>query len=386
MKPLRAILVEDVENDALLIQRSLRHGGYDLVTTTVRDGATLSAALTAGEWDVVISDYSLPGFSALRALEIVRSIAGEDLPFIVVSGSVGEESAVEALKAGAGDFIVKSNLDRLLTALDRELRDAQTRRERQAAVQALEEAVHVRDEFLAIASHELRTPLTSLQLQLQRMDRALTGGGDWAGALPSETVTALRNRFDAIARSADRMQGLVERLLDVTRLTTGSRMELVPEQVDLTEVARLSVKRALAGPPASNVPVTIAAPGPVIGFWDRDRIETVVRNLVDNAIKYSNGLPVDITLERTEGDGARLIVVDRGVGIPPEAQRRIFERFERAVPIRHFGGFGLGLWLSRKIVEAHGGRIAVCSEPGEGSTFTLDLPRQVPSADAAVGR
>jgi signal transduction histidine kinase len=386
MKPLRAILVEDVENDALLIQRSLRHGGYDLVATTVSDGATLSAALTAGEWDVVISDYSLPGFSALRALEIVRSIAGEDLPFIVVSGSVGEESAVEALKAGAGDFIVKSNLDRLLTALDRELRDAQTRRERQAAVQALEEAVHVRDEFLAIASHELRTPLTSLQLQLQRMDRALTGGGDWADALPNATVLALRNRFDAIARSADRMQGLVERLLDVTRLTTGSRMELVPEQVDMTEVARVSVKRALAGPPASHVPVTIGAPGPVIGFWDRDRIETVVRNLVDNAIKYSNGLPVDITVERTEDAGARLIVVDRGVGIPPEAQRRIFERFERAVPIRHFGGFGLGLWLSRKIVEAHGGRITVTSAPGEGSTFTLDLPQHVPAADTATAR
>jgi signal transduction histidine kinase len=380
---LRALLIEDSPDDALLIERALRRGGYDLTAVRVDNAASLRAALAqpVPAWDVVISDYGLPGFSALEALQIVRSTVGEDVPFVIVSGSIGEESAVEALKAGAGDFIVKNNLDRLLTALDRELRDAQTRRERRDAVAALQEAVRARDEFLAIASHELRTPLTSLQLQLQRLWRKTgadgasdQGAADAAGAPPMPTGD-LRARLRLISRSADRLQALVERLLDVTRLTTVGRIELLVDDADLSELVRAAVRRMLAteseGPTG---PIAVRAPAPVVGRWDAQRLETVIVNLLDNALKYGRGRAVDVSVEST-AEGGRVTVVDQGIGIPPEDQRRIFERFERAVPIHHFGGFGLGLWLSQQIAKAHGGRIKVESRPGEGSTFVLELPR-----------
>ncbi len=368
MKPLRVVIVEDVPDDALLIELALRRGGYAAETERVQNEAELRAALARGPWQAVISDYSLPSFSALRAMEIVKAEL-DDVPFLIVSGSIGEESAVAALKAGAADFIVKTNLDRLITALDRELRDAQTRRERRDAIEALEEAVRARDDFLAIASHELRTPLTSLQLQLQRVARV------FAAEPPPADGQDLWRGFRTISRSADRMQSLVERLLDVTRLTTVGHLELVRDDIDLSALVQDTVRRTVSSvaPDGASSTVTVHAAEQVSGRWDAQRIEMVIANLVDNALKYGRGKPVEITVEATRG-GGKVTVADHGIGIPPEDQRRIFERFERAVPVRHFGGFGLGLWLARQVIEAHGGHIAVDSRPGEGSTFVLDLP------------
>jgi signal transduction histidine kinase len=372
MKALRAILVEDVADDALLVERALRRGGYLAEVERVQNETELRGAFTEGPWHAVISDYNLPAFSALRALAIVKAELG-DVPFIIVSGSIGEESAVDALKAGAADFIVKTNLDRLITALDRELRDALTRRERRDAIEALEEAVRARDDFLAIASHELRTPLTSLQLQIQRVARAF--------ATPGVTLNPerLRKGWKTISRSADRMQALVERLLDVTRLTAIGHIDLSPDRVDLVKLVQDTVQRTVASvlPETAAIEVKVRGLGAVNGRWDPQRLEMVISNLVDNALKYGGGNPVEVTVEAMPA-GARVTVADRGIGIPVEAQRRIFERFERAVPVRHFGGFGLGLWLARQVIEAHGGRILVESSPGVGSTFVLDLPASPP--------
>jgi signal transduction histidine kinase len=169
------------------------------------------------------------------------------------------------------------------------------------------------------------------------------------------------------------MQSLVERLLDVTRLTSGARIELVCDDVDLSKLVEAAVRRAL-GADAPPAPVLVRAPVPVRVRCDEQRIDMAVSNLVDNAFKYCSGRPIEISVEPTPG-GGRVAVVDHGLGIPIEAQRRIFERFERAVPVKHFGGFGLGLWLARQVVEAHGGSITVESEPGEGSKFALEIPR-----------
>ena len=117
----------------------------------------------------------------------------------------------------------------------------------------------------------------------------------------------------------------------------------------------------------------VEARGPVTGTWDRMRLDTVVTNLLSNAVKYGEGKPVTVRVE-TEGRAARLTVSDHGIGIAKVDQERIFERFERAVPERHYGGFGVGLWVARLVAEAHGGRLQVRSAPGEGSTFLLELP------------
>jgi signal transduction histidine kinase len=115
----------------------------------------------------------------------------------------------------------------------------------------------------------------------------------------------------------------------------------------------------------------------VVGSWDRLRVETVVTNLVSNALKFGGGKPVEVSLRRA-GEVARLSVTDRGIGIAPEEQGRIFEKFECAVPRRHYGGFGLGLWIVRQLVVAHGGTVRVDSQEGHGSTFTVDLPLGAP--------
>ncbi len=230
-----------------------------------------------------------------------------------------------------------------------------------------QDAIRVRDEFLSVASHELKTPLTSLQLQVQSILRALERGR--AAAL---TPDALRDKAGLIDSSVQRMSNLISSLLDIARITSG-RLVLSPADTDLSALARDVCARFSDEARAADVPLVASIEDGVVGRWDAQRLDQIVSNLLSNAIKYGPGQPVDVTLER-RGDVARLEVRDRGIGVPPEDQARIFDQFERAVSTRNYGGFGLGLWISRQIVEAHGGSIAVTSEPGQGATFTVTLP------------
>jgi len=365
VRPLQVLLVEDSEDDALLLALELRRGGYAPAVTRVQSAADLQARLGEGPWDVVISDYSLPRFNGREALRMVRAAGGGEIPFVLVSGHIGEESAVEALKAGAGDFVMKQNLTRLVPAVEREMRDARMRRERRETLEALQRAVAARDQFLSIASHELKTPLTALQLQLQSLQRLLSGDG------PAEQRMAQKVR--TATRSAERLGELVSRLLEVSRLTTG-KLELAPEPLDLALLAREVAGRFAEPLSEGGILLTLRAPAPVHGRWDRGRVETIAASMLSNAIKYGGAKPIELGVEGV-GPLARLWVRDNGIGIAPEDQARIFERFERAVPEHHYGGFGVGLWVARLVAEAHGGRILVESRPGLGSTFTLELPR-----------
>jgi signal transduction histidine kinase len=360
------LVAEDCEDDFVLVTSELRAGGFDVQTERVDTKDGLRRELEKSSWDIVLSDYAMPQFSALDALEIVRASRHANVPFVIVSGSIGEERAVAALREGAANYVLKNNLrSHLVAVVDRELRDAELRRERGDAVEALRRAVSARDEFLSIASHELKTPLTSLQLQVQslleaaRIDRPLSDA-------------RVTSKLASIARSTARLAELVERLLDITRLTSG-RLPLQPEEVDLSALTREVVGRLddLFADARSTVSVDAAAS--VVGRWDRERLATVLANLLANAAKYGAGKEISVAVEHAT-DVACVRVKDRGIGISPADHERIFQRFERAVPERHYGGFGLGLWLSRQIVEAHGGKIAVESVPGEGSTFSVTLP------------
>ncbi|HEY3445100.1 MAG TPA: ATP-binding protein [Myxococcales bacterium] len=221
------------------------------------------------------------------------------------------------------------------------------------------ESVNVRDSFLSIAGHELKTPLTALQLQV----RCLSG---------ETKKQPLEPRVAKVARQCDRLVSLVDELLDVSRITAG-RLRLEVQELDLAEVARERVAGLADELGRADCEVRVVAPAPVVGRWDRLRVEQVVVNLLTNAMKYGCGKPIDLNLTNVQ-DRARLQVRDRGIGIAPEDQARIFARFERAVSSRHFGGLGLGLWIARQVVEAHGGTISVASTPGEGATFTVELP------------
>jgi signal transduction histidine kinase len=227
--------------------------------------------------------------------------------------------------------------------------------------QALQ-AVRVRDDFLAVAGHELRTPLAALVLQAETVL--------WmADNTPPAEV---KERAAAVLKSVGRLVRLVDELLDTSRITTG-RLMLRLENVELVALVKEVVARTSSAGRRATAGVHVQSEGPVEGRWDRARLEQVVTNLLTNALKYGRSGPVDVRIGRSP-DGATLSVRDYGIGIEPADQRRIFERFERGASVQQYGGLGLGLWITREIVEAHRGRITVSSTPGEGATFTVTLP------------
>ncbi len=227
-------------------------------------------------------------------------------------------------------------------------------------------AVQLRDEFLSIAGHELKTPLTALDLQLQSLASAFN-----KGAVLHDTKRWVERLQKTIAQSK-RLAHLIHELLDVSRITSG-HLVLDRESVDLATLAQEVVERHASEIARAGSTTSFESKGNSSGHWDRSRIDQVMSNLLGNAIKYGSGKPIHI---RVTGDEQRVVlsIEDHGIGVPVEHQDRIFQRFERAVSERNYGGFGLGLWIVREIVHAHGGTVGFESAPGSGSTFTVELP------------
>lgn len=239
--------------------------------------------------------------------------------------------------------------------------------ERALLVHDLERAVALRDEFLSIASHELRTPLTSLQVQSQALDRLLERGD-----LSRLTPERLHRSMGVMRSQIAALTALVDDLLDVSRIGAG-RLPLQPQSVDLAELVRDVTARL--GPQASQsgCVLEVTSDAALVGLWDRGRLEQVLVNLLTNSFKYGAGRPVHVSTEQREGQ-AVLTVRDHGIGIAFEDQPRVFERFGRAASSAQYGGLGLGLYITREIVESHGGRVGLQSAPGQGATFTVALP------------
>jgi PAS domain S-box-containing protein len=227
-------------------------------------------------------------------------------------------------------------------------------------------AIRLRDEFLSIAGHELKTPLTALDLQLQSLLAGVTRGQT---ALPPDRWEERLRKTIAQSRRIGR---LVHELLDVSRITSG-RLLLEFETFDMARLVEETIERHAGELARSGSEISFEAQGETVGAWDPSRLDQVVSNVLNNAIKYGAGKPIDV---RVQGDGeaVSLSIRDRGIGIPPERQSKIFQRFERAVSERNYGGLGLGLWIVREIVQAHGGSVRFESEPGQGSTFFIELP------------
>jgi PAS domain S-box-containing protein len=236
-------------------------------------------------------------------------------------------------------------------------------------------AVSLRDEFLQVAAHELRTPITSLKLKVQSLLRKASTLG------PALSAAQLHGKLEEVERIMGKLNVLINELLDISRITAGN-LHLTWEPVDLMSVVHEVALRFEAQAAQAHVPIHVRGNGPLVGNWDRLRLEQVVTNLLSNALKYGAGSPVVIDTE-SDGTHARLTVRDEGIGIAPESLSRIFGRFERAVSERHYGGLGLGLYITRQIVEALGGVVRVESTPGKGSTFTIELPLAPPQAEAA---
>ena len=198
-----------------------------------------------------------------------------------------------------------------------------------------------------------------------------------ARPMERQSLERIAAKIEVAARQVARLTRLVDDLLDVSQIGAG-RLKLRIEPFDLAQLVREIFSRIEGQLAQARCRLTVVAAEQISGNWDRSRLDQVIVNLLSNAMKYGSGKPIEVELTGSPA-GARLQVRDHGIGIALEDQARIFERFERAVSARQYAGLGMGLWIVRKIVAAHGGTIRVDSRPGQGATFTVDLPLKPPA-------
>lgn len=244
--------------------------------------------------------------------------------------------------------------------------------ERKNLEEDLRSSLAARDEFLSIASHELKTPLTSLKVHIQMAAKAIEKGNEIIYSKPR--VDSLVHQSE---KQLDRLTRLVEDMLDVSRISKGN-FKIRPEPFELCSLITDILDQLRKVYPSTNIKFPeFERCEPIEVSWDKIRIEQVITKVVTNAIRY--GLGKDITIKSFKKDNDAFIeVMDKGIGIPEEHLKRIFDRFERAIPASEVSGLGLGLYITKKIVNAHHGDVWVTSEPDKGSTFTIRLPLKTP--------
>jgi two-component system cell cycle sensor histidine kinase/response regulator CckA len=379
--PLHVLIVEDSELDSAVLLRTLRQSGYDLVHKRVDTAEDLHEALRERHWDCIISDFSMPGFSGISALKIVRE-KDSNVPFIFVSGTIGEDVAVEAMRGGAQDYVLKGNLARLLPAVHRELMDAETPRQHRKSEQKLRQL----EKFEAIGKLA-----GGIAHDFNNVIGAIMG---WAELGEDEVADGSRAHkfFVQIREQSERAGRLTQQLLAYAR-----RQVLTPRNTSLNDIVgeamallqrvigeQIEVKTVLA----SDLHTTKADPA---------QVEQVLLNLCLNARDaMPTGGQLLIETRNTDLDEAyclgngsvspgryvQLSVSDSGVGMNAATMERIFEPF---FTTKDKGkGTGLGLATTLGIVKQHLGHIDVYSEVGKGSTFRVYLPATEDSADTRV--
>jgi signal transduction histidine kinase len=358
-RPLAALLVEDVERDAMLLVRELQRGGFEPTWERVESSAAMAEALSRRRWDVVLSDYSLPSFSGPAALALVKERA-LDLPFVIVSGTVGEEVAVAAMRAGAHDFLAKGRLARLAPVIERELGEAALRAERRAMQDQLiiSERMASLGTLAAGVAHEINNPLAVV---LANLDFALEGLVD------PDRVEALREARDA----AERVRLIVRDLKILSRPTEENR-----GPVDVRRVLDATIRMAHNEIRHRAELVRVDGEVPLVDASEA-RLGQVFLNLIINA---AQAIPVGSArshtirvVTSTDARGNVVIdVSDTGGGIEEAHRAHVFEPFFTTKPVGV--GTGLGLSICHRIVTSLGGTLSFESVKGEGTTFRTTLP------------
>jgi signal transduction histidine kinase len=367
----RVLHLEDSSLDQKLVASRLEADGLELSIRHVDTEAAFRQAISARGIDLILADFNLPQFSGMTALSIALE-AMPDVPFIVVSGALGEQTAIDVIKAGATDFVLKDHLHRLAPAVRRAMREAADRDARRRAEAEVREARDIaeaanraKDHFLAVLSHELRTPLTPALTAIQTME--------CDPALPAE----FREPVAMIRRNVQLEVKLIDDLLDLTRVSRG-KLDLTLQPVDAHESIRhvLAICETDVRDKQLEI-VTELNAGARLVSADPARLQQIFWNLVKNAIKFTPpGGKIDIRTWNEPDGRFALAVTDTGVGIEPEIVAKIFDAFEQGGKeiTRQFGGLGLGLAISRALTEMHGGALEAWSEGrAKGARFTLRL-------------
>jgi signal transduction histidine kinase len=389
-RALKALIVDASERDAALLLRELGRGGYDVKAERVQTRESMTAALENDHWDVVLSDYAMPRFSASAALSLVQSL-GLDLPFIIVSGTAGEETAVDAMRAGAHDFMSKSGLTRLLPALERELREAANRVERKKIRDQLtisERMVSVGILTASIA-HQINNPLTvmigNLALAVEDLQKIVTTArhagatqrshGSSAGAIDIDWLTAYANDLGAMLRSTQEAAERVRRIARDLKAYSRSDDEVLSGAVDIRTVLDSAIRMAATEiRHRARLKRNYADVPPVGG--SESRLGQVFFNLIVNAAQaipegHVDRNEIGVTTRLDERGQVVIEISDSGAGIAADQLVHIFDLF---FTTKLAGlGTGLGLAICRGIIADLGGTIVVDSRLGVGTVFKVTL-------------
>jgi signal transduction histidine kinase len=369
---LSALLVEDNQLDVELVLRALRNGGFEVNSKVVQDEARFIKALREDPPEVVLADFNLPSWTGIDALNALRK-EGLDIPLILVSGALGDVTAVECIKRGITDYVLKDGLARLPQAIRRALEEKEEHTRRRKAEEDLarkaEELARSNgdlEQFAYVASHDLQEPLRMVAAYTQLLAERYRGKLD-----------ADADKFIGYAcEGAQRMQVLIQDLLAFSRV---GRKEDALASVDCNAVMRDVVQILGASIEQNGGTVTCGALPEV--WADNTQMVQLFQNLVGNAIKFRGDEPPNVCVQ-AEKHGREWVfsVSDNGIGIAPEDVDRIFAVFQRLHARTEYPGNGIGLAICKKIVERYGGRIWVESQPGSGSTFKFTLPLQGPAS------
>jgi len=363
---LRVLLVEDDPADRVLILRELGKGEFQIASDVVQTAEDFRQRLKLNCPDIVLSDYNLGNWKGTEALEILRE-EGLDIPLILVSGVLGDVTAVECIKQGVSDYVLKDRLARLPTAVRGALEEQKLRKERQQAqddlankVEELARSNRDLEQFAYVASHDLQEPLRMVAAYTQLLAERYRGRLD-------------ENAEKYVAYAVDgalRMQALIQDLLAFSRLGQNGA---VPDSVDCDAVAAGVLRNLRGALDESGGIVHVNELPPVKG--NQTQVLQLFQNLLSNAIKFRGKATPVITLSgEKQGDSVLFRVADNGIGIAPEHLELIFVIFQRLHTRGEYSGNGVGLAICKKIVEQHGGKIWAESKVGAGTTFNFTLP------------
>jgi len=410
---IRVLIIEDNTDDSILEIDEIKRGGFDIVYEQIETRAAMREALRNKSWDFIISDYSLPQFSGLDALNELKE-SGLDIPFVLISGTIGEDTAVAAMKAGAHDYIMKNNLSRLVPAFDRELKEADLRHQKRQADEALKSSMHslkiqiaeyrilnsqylklnkelkesleqiqimntelfisknkaeesdkLKSAFLANMSHEIRTPLNGILGFSNLLNE------------PDLTKENKEEYIEIINSNGQQLLTIINDILDISKIEAGQILISI-EAVNINELMNGLLYQFRNQAEFKNLVLTLNPDNleeKIVAYTDAYRLRQVFYNLLSNAIKFTPEGNVEFGLIQ-KGSLMEFYVKDSGIGIATNDQSIIFAPFrkvENALTVT-YGGTGLGLPISKALVEKLGGTITVISEPGKGSTFIFTIP------------
>lgn len=353
------MILEDNPADAELMKRQLRKAGFDFTAELAKDKESFLQSLDKFIPDIILADYSLPGFDGLSALVLARK-AFAAIPVVIVSGAVGEETVIEAMKAGATDYVLKDRLSRLELVVHRALKEAKQAIEKKRAEEELKRSNENLEQFAYVASHDLQEPLRMMASYSELLERRYKGRLD----------TDADEFIGYIVDGAKRLQRLIHDLLAYSRVGRADiRFELIDCNSILGKVKSVmsrSIEEKKASISNDKLPNVM---GNESNFFQ------LFQNLIGNAIKFHGEEPPRVHIGASmQSDEWVFSVKDNGIGIEPEYNERIFLIFQRLHGRDKYPGTGIGLSICKKIVETQGGRIWVESELGKGSVFYFTVP------------